>query len=69
MYSVQESYKRQNMIYKERRKGAGEILKEVLKETEKKLNEPQYQHENEDWKVGLIIAQDIIKKKLGEIER
>ena len=38
------------------------ILKEIMKKIEEKLNEPQYQHEGEDWKMGLIMAEEIVNE-------
>lgn len=42
------------------------LLQEIRAEIEEVLNEPEYQHEGEDWGVGLCIAQEIIDKYRGD---
>lgn len=44
------------------------ILDKIRAEIEVKLAEPQYQHEEEDWRDGLIIAETIIDKYKAENE-
>ena len=44
------------------------ILDKIIAEIEAKIAEPQYQHEEEDWKVGLIMAETIINKYKAESE-
>ena len=44
------------------------ILDKIIAEIEAKIAEPQYQHEEEDWKVGLIMAETIIDKYKAESE-
>jgi len=39
-----------------------DVLDKIRVEIEQKLKEPMYQHEGEDWMVGLIMAQDIIDR-------
>ena len=43
------------------------ILDKIIAEIEAKIAEPQYQHEEEDWKVGLIMAETIIERYKAEI--
>lgn len=38
------------------------VLDKIKAEIEMKIAEPQYQHEEEDWQVGLIMAETIIDK-------
>lgn len=38
------------------------VLYELNNKIEEKLKEPQYQHDGEDWQVGLIIAQDVLNE-------
>ena len=45
------------------------ILDKIRAEIEAKIAEPQYQHEEEDWKVGLIIAETIIDRYKAEMEK
>ena len=44
------------------------ILDKIRAEIEVKLAEPQYQHEEEDWQVGLIMAESIIDEYKAESE-
>ena len=44
------------------------ILDKIRAEIEAKIAEPQYQHEEEDWQVGLIMAETIIDKYRAESE-
>ena len=44
------------------------ILDKIIAEIEAKIAEPQYQHEEEDWKVGLIMAETIIDRYKAESE-
>ena len=45
------------------------ILDKIRAEIEAKIAEPQYQHEEEDWIVGLIMAETIIDRYRTETER
>lgn len=38
------------------------VLDELNNKIEEILKEPQYQHDGEDWMVGLIIAQDVLNE-------
>lgn len=38
------------------------ILEQIKSEIEHVMQEPAYQHEDEDWQVGLTIAENIIDK-------
>lgn len=38
------------------------VFKDIKAEIQQKEDEPQYQHEGEDWIVGLIMAETIIDK-------
>ena len=44
------------------------IKSEIENEIDKNLKEPQYQHEDEDWMNGLIMAEDIIDKHISRKE-
>ena len=44
------------------------VLDKIRAEIEAKIAEPQYQHEEEDWKVGLIMAETIIDRYKAESE-
>ena len=41
-------------------KGKNDVLDKIRAEIEKKMDEPEYQHEDDDWGVGLAMALDII---------
>ena len=45
-----------------------DVLDKIRAEIEAKIAEPQYQHEEEDWKVGLIMAETIIDRYKAESE-
>ena len=44
------------------------VLDKIRAEIEAKIAEPQYQHEEEDWIVGLIMAETIIDRYKAESE-
>lgn len=47
-----------------------QILNKIMDDIKTALKEPQYQHVGDDWKVGLIMAEDIIDKyKENESEK
>jgi len=46
-----------------------ELIKEVIKAIQERESEPNYQHEDEDWKVGLIMAENAVNDFLIDLER
>ena len=45
-----------------------DILDRVQEKINKLLKEPDYQHEGEDWKTGLIMAEELIADSLTIVE-
>lgn len=39
-----------------------QILEQIKNDIESVMQEPAYQHEDEDWQVGLTIAENIVDK-------
>ena len=44
------------------------LLEDIKSEINEKLQEPEYQHEGEDWQSGLIMAETIIDKHTNQKE-
>lgn len=42
-----------------------QILEQIKSDIERVMQEPAYQHEDEDWQVGLEIAENIIDKYIN----
>ena len=48
--------------------GRAEAIDKINNAIEELLKEPQYQHEGEDWKNGLIMAQEILYNMSSELK-
>ena len=46
-----------------------QIFEQIKDDIESVMQEPAYQHEGEDWQVGLTIAENIVDKYIKQLSR
>lgn len=60
--------RRENSLYKHKYRELLKVIDSIKMEIRETLREPYYQHIGEDWRNGLMLAENIINQYIGEEE-